>query len=167
MIDLDTAANIAEISGGIAILVSLIYVGYQIRQSNRIARAAALQAILDGFSERLNKTDPEMFEIQNRGYLDWVSLHSYEKEVFNIHLVGQMLHFQNVMQLHDHGLISDTDYAAWATHACTFICTPGGSDWWKEKKSELTPTLVAAIDGHLSRIGSVPSRIEIDPWRIE
>lgn len=40
MIDLDTAANIAEIRGGIAILVSLVYVGYQIRQSNRIVSAA-------------------------------------------------------------------------------------------------------------------------------
>jgi hypothetical protein len=34
MFDINTAANIAEIAGGIAILVSLIYVGYQIRQSN-------------------------------------------------------------------------------------------------------------------------------------
>ena len=69
MIDINTAVNIAEIAGGIAILVSLLYVGYQIRQSNRIARAASLQAILEGFSERINKTDPELFKIQNKGFL--------------------------------------------------------------------------------------------------
>ena len=44
MIDINTAANIAEIGGGIAILVSLIYVGYQVRQSNRIARVESVRA---------------------------------------------------------------------------------------------------------------------------
>jgi hypothetical protein len=34
MMDMSTAANIAEIAGGIAILFSLIYTGFQIRQSN-------------------------------------------------------------------------------------------------------------------------------------
>jgi hypothetical protein len=167
MIDINTAANIAEIGGGIAILVSLLYVGYQIRQSNRIARAASLQAILEVFSDKICRTDREKFDIENRGFLDWTSLHGYEKDVFNVNMVRQMLHFQNVMQLHDHGLISATDYAAWETHAATFICTPGGGDWWKHKKAEFTPTLVAAIDGHMSRIGSVPSRIELEPWRTE
>ena len=42
MFDINTAANIAEIAGGIAILVSLAYVGYQIRQSNRIASASEI-----------------------------------------------------------------------------------------------------------------------------
>ena len=52
MMDINTAANIAEIAGGIAILVSLVYVGYQVRQSNRIASASALQSVLDRYSDR-------------------------------------------------------------------------------------------------------------------
>ena len=72
MIDMNTAANIAEIAGGIAILVSLIYVGYQIRQSNRIASAAALQSVLDGFTERIMNpiiADGEVADIMNRGFM--------------------------------------------------------------------------------------------------
>jgi hypothetical protein len=45
MIEIETAANIADIAGGIAILVSLIYVGFQIRQSNKIAKAESVRAI--------------------------------------------------------------------------------------------------------------------------
>ena len=45
MVDINTAANIAEIAGGIAILVSLVYVGYQIRQSNKIAKAESVRAV--------------------------------------------------------------------------------------------------------------------------
>lgn len=52
MIDINTAANIAKIGGGIAILVSLVYGGYQIRQSNRIASASALQSVLDRYADR-------------------------------------------------------------------------------------------------------------------
>ena len=40
MLDINTAANIAEIAGGVAILISLLYVGYQIRQSNRWDQSA-------------------------------------------------------------------------------------------------------------------------------
>jgi hypothetical protein len=45
MIDINTAANIAEIAGGIAILVSLSYAGFQIRQSNRIARFDSMRSV--------------------------------------------------------------------------------------------------------------------------
>ena len=71
MIDISTAANIAEIAGGIAILVSLVYVGYQIRQSNRIASASALQTVLDRFSDRSINTfleHPETTSILVRGH---------------------------------------------------------------------------------------------------
>ena len=42
MMDMNTAANIAEIGGGLAILVSLLYVGFQIRQNNKIAKAESI-----------------------------------------------------------------------------------------------------------------------------
>jgi hypothetical protein len=40
-------ASIAEILGAIAIVVSLLFVGFQISDSNRETRAATVQAALD------------------------------------------------------------------------------------------------------------------------
>ena len=47
MTQLELIANYAEIAGGLAIIISLIYVGYQVRLSNRIARAENMRVILD------------------------------------------------------------------------------------------------------------------------
>ena len=44
MIEMSTAANIAEIAGGVAILISLTYAGFQIRQSNRIAKVESIRS---------------------------------------------------------------------------------------------------------------------------
>ena len=76
MQEIETIANVAEILGGGAILISLMYVGYQIRQSNRIAQAAALHSILEGFSDRaLAQTveHPDTIIMMVRGH------HSYDK----------------------------------------------------------------------------------------
>jgi hypothetical protein len=47
MTQIEIVANIAEVVSGVAILISLIYVGFQIRQSNRFARAENTRFVLD------------------------------------------------------------------------------------------------------------------------
>ena len=44
MMDMSTAANIAEIAGGVAILISLTYAGFQIRQSNLIGKIESIRS---------------------------------------------------------------------------------------------------------------------------
>ena len=56
--------------------------GYQIRQSNQIASAAALQSVLDGFTERVMNpiiADSEITDNVNRRYVYWESLSTVEK----------------------------------------------------------------------------------------
>ena len=87
MVDIGVLANIAEISSGIAILVSLLYVGYQIRQSNRIASASALQSVLDRFADRTLSQyveHPELGPLFVRGHLGVENLAISER--VNLHL---------------------------------------------------------------------------------
>jgi hypothetical protein len=166
MIDISTAANTAEIIGGIAILVSLAYVGYQIRQSNRIARATALQSVLDGFSDRAlaqSIEHPETFELQNRGHHCYTDLSRQEQVVFGGLINRNVFHMQNVMQFHDNGLISEVDFQAWLAFTVAEVTTPGGRECWNIMKASYTPTIVATIETYMKTNPSAPTTIDLYP----
>jgi hypothetical protein len=168
MMDMNTAANIAEIGGGIAILVSLIYVGYQIRQSNRIASAAALQSVLDGFAERIMSpmiADGDFADIMNRGIASWESLSMIEQTQFTIAQGRDILHVQNVMQLHDKGLLDSVDFEAWIAYGAASLITPGGKEAWKYNREQITPTVVTLLEKYVDEHPSMRSMIDMNSYR--
>jgi hypothetical protein len=168
MIDINTAANIAEIAGGIAILVSLIYVGYQIRQSNRIASAATLQSVLDGYAERIMNpiiADGEIADIMTRGFMSWESLSVVEKTRFAIAQIRDVLHVQNVMQLHDKGLLDSVDFEAWKAYGAASLVTPGGKEAWKYNREAITPTVVTLLEKYIEEHPNVRSFVDMNDYR--
>ena len=170
MIDINAAANIAEIAGGIAILVSLIYVGYQIRQSNRIASATALQSVLTGHAERISVINIQHAEGEDatwRGYKSWNDLSIRDKRLFNNQMVTNILQVQNVIQFYEKGLVTAVDYEAWLTYIASIVITPGGKKWWQTSKVMFTPTIVAALDQFIAENPSTPSIVDMAPWGME
>jgi hypothetical protein len=167
MIDINTAANIAEIGGGIAILVSLIYVGYQIRQSNRLASASALQSVLGEYLDRNANNDPESSALFNRAVLSWRDLSVEEKQQFHIMMTKIILHMQNIMQLHDNRLLDDVDFNTWLSWTTSHMRSPGGKDWWEDTKCSYTPTVVSTLDKFLAENESAPSYLDLFPWLFE
>jgi hypothetical protein len=166
LIDINTAANIAEICGGIAILVSLVYVGYQIKQSNRIASAMALQSVLDRFSDRnLNQymKHPEITEILVRGHRRLDDLSVQDQVIFNAWLIREIMQMQNIMQLYTNGLLGRVDYHAWLAFTVAQLTTPGGSESWRNQKLSLTPTIVTTIETFLKDNPQTPSLIQLYP----
>ena len=169
MIDINTAANIAEIAGGIAILVSLVYVGYQVRQSNRIASASALQAVLDRYSDRnidqyMGRAEiKDMTDILVRGHHGLDSLSPSEDQFFHAWQLREIFHMQNIMQLHTSGLINDIDYQTWLAFTAAQLKTPGGQVCWGHQTVSLTPTIVEIIETYLKENPQAPSIIQLHP----
>jgi hypothetical protein len=167
MIDINTAANIAEIAGGIAILVSLIYVGYQIRQSNRIASAAALQSVLDGFSERQLRQyleHPGVMGILARGHHCCEELSREDRSVFSTCINREIFLMQHVMQLHGHRLISEEEYQTWLAFTAAYVKTPGGRMLWDNTKRVYVASIVECIEGYLKDNPEAPSIIDLFPY---
>jgi hypothetical protein len=166
MIDINTAANIAEIAGGIAILVSLAYVGYQVRQSNRIASASALQSVLDRFSDRsINQymEHPETTGILARGHNSLDKLSPDEAALFAVWQLREVFHMHNIMQLHTSGLLSDVDYQTWLSFTVAQVKTPGGHEVWNNQRITLNPTVAEIIETYIKENPQAPSFIELFP----
>jgi hypothetical protein len=166
MLNIGTAANIAEIMGGVAILISLAYVGYQIRQSNRIASATALQSILEGFTDRTlaqSMEHPETIDIQVRGHYDYDKLSIYEQVLFGGLINRDVINMQNVMQFFDKGLISKVDYDAWLFFTAANVTTPGGNTCWNMTKVSYTPTITEVIENYMDANPDIPNMIDLYP----
>lgn len=164
--EISTMANIAEIGGGVAILISLLYVGYEVRQSNRIASATALQSILDRFADRtLNQyvEHPDISILLVRGHQSFGNLSTKEAVIFNAWLLREIFHMQNIMQLYSRRLLSSVDYESWLSFTAAHIKTPGGFVSWERQKMSLTPTIVETIENYLADNPEALSLIEMYP----
>jgi hypothetical protein len=87
MMEIGTVANIAEIAGGIAILISLTYAGFQIRQSNRIAKVESIRSIMDN-----SFVDEYDMSIIGRGFNSFDSLDNAEKWEFHTYFLRFLNH---------------------------------------------------------------------------
>jgi len=148
----------------VATLITLIYLAIQIRESNKLARSASLKSILDDFIEYTvvgHLNNPELSDIFDRGQMDFDALTQREKNSFASMLTRDVLQLQNIMQQHEHGLISDTDYQAWLAYISSQLISPGGGKCWKNMKNVITPTMVSALDDYIEKHPSAPSWIEL------
>ena len=138
MYDISFMANVAEIGGGFAILVSLLYVGYQIRQSNRIASASALQSVLDRFADRtLNQyvEHPELSTLLVRGHRCDEELAIEDRVIFDAWVLREILQMQRLMTLFGagqwvacarftHGSVLSYAASAWMSlRSCAITCS--------------------------------------------
>ena len=101
--DLTYYANLAEILGTAAIIVSLIYVAIQIRQHTRVTKLSTAQNVSSDMRESLSvlANDGTMASIHLRAMKDVASLAPEEKHRFyiyvnNIYKVYENAYYQNL-----------------------------------------------------------------------
>jgi hypothetical protein len=128
--DIETVAKVAEIIGGIAILVSLIYVGYQIRQSNRIARVESIRvmqsmAFMDNF---------DMADI-GRAFNGFDSLDYSAKWEFHVYFLNLWGHWQVIFDSYHLGLISEADLSSWLRVMAGIFRTEGAQQYFAHSGS--------------------------------
>jgi len=129
--DWGTLGSIGEFVGGFAVVVSLIYVGFQIRQSSNATRAASQIAIKQLSTQITNQlVAPEMARIYLQGLKDSASLspedrvrfHSLVLSLFGAYEAG---YFQSYF-----GTIAEEIHEPMSTQANFHLRQPGVERWW-------------------------------------
>ena len=141
------AANIAEIIGGIAIILSLIYVGYQIRQSTKVAIAENTRVVLDTYNFwQFLAANPDISDCLSRGYQDFESLSHTEKATFHSVLLPLFNQMENVQVQYAMGYLDEGIFNGWMLSGASLISTPGGSQWWSIASKPFSGDFVASIE---------------------
>ena len=164
MMDIGTAANVAEIAGGIAILISLTYAGFQIRQSNQIGKIESIRTTQsNSFVAEFN-----MATI-GRGLVSFESLSYEEKWEFNCYIMRFFSHYGLVVQTRDVGFIDDATVSQWTKVLAETLATPGGQQYWESGgRTSIPPDIARHVDDYVRRnSASIVPYNEQQKWMLE
>jgi hypothetical protein len=151
---LEQLANLGELIGGIGALAALIYLAAQVRQSNRIARAASRQKLLDTFYDRTweTGTNPELARVLAAGLMRWDSLSNRDKTTFHAMMTRWVSNVDSGMALREEGLVGDEPVRFIAMAMANCIKSPGGERWWLDTKRDelVAPALATYLESLLA-----------------
>ena len=145
---LETIYYIGQTVAVIAILISLIFVGIQMRDSNRLARAQMHQEISDSFTNLVMTLPRE----HDRFYEAWFSPEAYKKldrsesETMNGTMLALWKHFENVYYQHKNGFVDGEYFQSTSRFVSIFIWREGVRFWWEGRKAVFAPEFVSFVE---------------------
>ncbi len=139
-------ANIGEFVGGIAVIISLLFVGFQLRASVRQSRIDAYSKIAELFTQLTtsvfqNESTSKLFW---HGAADYESLSPDERNRFHLMMAMYTGIVDTVMMQEIEGVYPSK--AAYERHMVMldeFFSQPGVQSWWRERGAGIAAPNVA------------------------
>ncbi len=157
-----------EFIGGIVVIVTVIYLALQLRNSNRQAAASAQIDWLQGLNEIWDRwSRPEVRDAVRSGMEDFLSLDRDKQVIFHMHVGSLVNQLETAKQLVAAGLLPRSFGETTEDLMAMILSTKGGLQYW-ELDSQATPGGGERL--RLIREGSrsVPAWNSLFPWwRVE
>jgi len=140
----DALGAIGEIVGAFAVVVTLIYLAVQTRQSTEAVRHAFARGVMeDANAWRFRIVEnADVSELFRQGLRDPESLDANDKYRFRMLLDALVFHWQHAVQ---------TGVPIPEANVTRVLSQPGGSWYWARAKDLLTPEFVEFVDGLLKK----------------
>lgn len=145
---LENLGNLGDFIGGIAVVVTLVYLAFQIRHNTTSVEAAAVQSASQAFADVVESfaRDPELTRIYIAGTKDFGALSSEERQRFAA-IMGAMLHrFEGLVILSDRGLLPPRSWDGAVNRLRGAFALPGTLDWWGRGKDMFNPRLQSWVE---------------------
>ena len=132
---LNDLANLGQIIGALAVVISLIYVALQIRQNTNAIRSATAQTVHEHFANwyQLIAADAELAQIAANGLRDYSSLSEQERVRFIATFMSFISYSQNAFLKWREGLLKPALWLGWEQVMMNLFGAPGGKVLWKER----------------------------------
>ncbi len=132
---LEKYALVAEIVGGLAVVVTLAFLIVEIRGNTNAIRSAAAEAVHDNYSTWYSSVagDPELLGLSIKGMKDYSSLSEVEKGQFVAMFMAFTSHSQNAFYKWQDGSLAPELWQGWEFVSMNFLSTPGGEEFWGER----------------------------------
>ena len=153
MMSLEEASYAAQIVGGGAVVASLIYFGFELRQHTaQLLRNEANAAFGQNSAVRLTiVSDRDVAQVWIQGLDGAATLAPADRLRFDMMLIE---HLWIGFHLWDRSRLGLTDKGQWSRGPvrvlAEMLSTPGGGEWWLRFKDRFPPAYAAAIDEGLA-----------------
>lgn len=159
----------AEVAGVLLVVVSLLFVGFQVRQNTRQIQHDNLLKSVRGTLETnwYYHRDPEAFRVFRDGCLDFNALRPRDRAHFHSILMDLSFYVEIVRGMHRSGLIDEMALRVNTRFFLAILDTPGGRQWWEliMATQPMPPPAIEFIQGLLDEPGRQRVPItELQPW---
>ena len=131
---LDTLGNLGDFIGGIAVIATLAYLAFQMRQNTETVRANSVRELTESIlSATAALIEAENADVYLRGAQSYSSLTVEERFRFGL-LVGMFVaRLDTVLEYRQRGMVDD-EYVVFHADAIRIIFTnPGVREWWNSR----------------------------------
>jgi len=126
--NIESLANYADVIGGTAVIVSLIYVGIQIRRSAKSSQSQANQSAhesLANVSLEVAK-DPDLSNLTRKGMTAFDKLTEEERFQFVMLMITVFRRFENIFYQYKKGFLEEELWDGYKQSMLLYRYTPGG-----------------------------------------
>ena len=164
---LEAAGNVGELIGGIAVLITLVYLAVQVKQHTNSLRTNNRQDLSSGYRAHNEKLiNPIVSEAYALGLRDYPEMPAREKRTFTHTINDHALFLQTAYALYESGELGFENYSPYLTWLACHLVTPGGSKWWGETKGFYNTPLVDSLDRRIAK-GALPDVFELGFMALE
>lgn len=164
--DLSELAALGEAIGGLAVLITVLYLAYQFRQTSIIERTAGQRELLTRCRDwvELTTTHPDLVDVLRKVLADWDGATPEEQERANGWMLSAGLQAEQALYMWRERLINERSYDGFIGVIVAIASTPGGAIWWSHARQALGDDISDLIDDELAnRPADAPSWTDIFP----
>lgn len=151
----DAIGALGEVIGALAVVASLIYLSFQIRQAAKTAEDAAFRDVFASVGDHMGRMlDAENRPVLLKGLADYQSLNPEDKFTFDGIFVILVTMVESSVISNAAELMKDETMDNWRYYMGTrFFAYPGAQDWWKDSRpiyitelQEFFDEIIASVD---------------------
>ena len=148
----DALGALGEILGALAVVVSVLYLAYQVKQGIRHSKAFTQREIIRDIHQHQAqiRENPNLIR---RGFSAFAELPGDEKLVVNTYFNEVVSAFESTLRLNNAGLVDPVIFAGHRGFMFALLQSPGGKQWWDEIKTlysaDARDYIEAQMDGNI------------------
>jgi hypothetical protein len=151
-VSLQELGSIGEFVGGLAVLVSLVYLALQIRHNTASVRAATSASICESLSRftELLSSQPELARVWYQGRVQYDSLNEEERHRLRMAVNTYLRRLENAFYQQTRGFVDPDHWQTTERQLVSFMSHPGALRCWSERKSLFSDRFVEFVERHIS-----------------
>ncbi|KPK57582.1 MAG: hypothetical protein AMS21_11300 [Gemmatimonas sp. SG8_38_2] len=165
--DLSQLADLGELVGGVAVVLSLVYLAAQIRQNTRTVRASTLHQNTELWSSLfLRLAEPDLARAYVAGMAGQQDIKPLQYTQFFFVCRGMFLAFENQYYQMRHGVLDPAAYAGYERSISTqLLAFRGFRLWWEMNRSVFSPEFVDHVDAMVADVPEADPASMLRRWR--
>lgn len=145
--DLETLARVSEIASGLAVVVSLIYLGFQVRQNTHAMRANTYNTVTANSVAILSPmyANAEFAEYLDRMQSQPETATSADRPRFHFNMLTAFRHWDNLYYQNRHGMLEPEMWQSYDRTMTGWIANATWRDWFQKNTQLFSSSLQALV----------------------